>query len=741
MQACDSCYRRKSKCDKRQPCAYCQKAQVQCVYTERSREPTIRQSQLEALEKRLHQSEAKNKALVSELAKAKAQAQAQAKTPHPTPTTTPSDGFVRPALTPEPSDDQSPARAGGTTVAAEDVTNEVKFLASTAAGERYYLGSASGLLFADLVKASVEISGPRYRHAPNEDSQEDLDRAVPNNAGAFREALPPQQLARRLVSSYLAHDHLCYPFLTPDTLLSIVECMYNNPSFYQENAHESFVFDLVLAIATANVYKFDWQMLPNAETHHLRALSRMTQIFQAGDIKSLQAILLLCQYRAGSSMKDTSASMWHLVGIAVRIAYELGLHRESTYTLKHQSEGTPEYLILLKERETRRRCFWSLFAMDRIVGITLGRPFAINLDDIDVELPSQEYDHVFHLPLNEGAGESSINRTAIFVHITQYRILCGRLIKSLHGLKQPEHDRRKILETRDKLLADLDIWREKTKDLRLLDMNLESPISQDRSSFQSNEWYEVLYANAVLFLYRPSPMLADSSRDATSLQKIYSSSQKAITLYAYLHRSRKINYSWITLHAVFMAGLSYVYAISRHLKGRRSTQAGSQLDSDPSITEFINDTRACSQVLVAISERWNAIRQCHEVFDRLSDAVLGEAIKLQYTPPASQRPSSPGLGTRSSMTGTIDDNHYLSASELVGDNTARGVQLGPGSMMSSVSSSIDHSVMDSEFRSCFDDLQNEPIMHLPQEWLWYIDDLDSMMIQGIPDPYATTNYQ
>ncbi|KAH7396072.1 fungal-specific transcription factor domain-containing protein [Cadophora sp. MPI-SDFR-AT-0126] len=723
MQACDSCYRRKSKCDRRQPCAYCQKAQVQCVYTERTREPAIRQAYIEALEKRLHQSEAKNKALASELAKAK--------TLHPMPT--PSDGFVRPALTPESGADQS--SAVGTTVAAEDVTNEVKFLASTAAGERYYLGSASGLLFADLVKASVEISSPGRRHAPNEDSPEDLDRAILNNASAFREALPPQELARKLVSSYLAHDHLCYPFLTPDTLLSIVECMYSNSSFYQENAYESFVFDLVLAIATANVYKFDWQMLPNAETHHLRAMSHITKIFQAGDVKCLQAILLLCQYRTGSSMKDTSASMWHLVGIAVRIAYELGLHRESTYTLKRQSEGTPEYLMLLKERETRRRCFWSLFAMDRIVGITLGRPFAMNLDDIDVELPSQEYDHVFHFPVNGRAGEPSVNRTAIFVHITQYRILCGRLIKSLHGLKPPEHDKRKILETRDKLLADLDIWRGKTKDLKLLDMNLESAMSQDRSSFQSNEWYEVLYANAMLFLFRPSPMLADSSRDATSLQKIYSSSKKAITLYAYLHRSRKINYSWITLHAVFMAGLSYVYAISRHFKGRRSAQPGSQLDSDPSITDIINDTRACSQVLVAISERWNAIRQCHEVFDRLSDAVLGEAIKLQCTPPASLRLSSPGLVTRSSMTGTIDDNHYLSASELVGDNTAREP------MTSSFSSSIDHSMMGSDFRSYFDDLQNEPIMQLSQEWLWYIDNLDGTVMQGIPDPYATPNYQ
>jgi hypothetical protein len=90
-------------------------------------------------------------------------------------------------------------------------------------------------------------------------------------------------------------------------------------------------FDIVLANATASVFKFDWQMLPSAETHHLRAVSRITEELQTGEIKSLQAILLLFQYRTGSSMQDTSASASRLVGIVVRICFELGLHRESIY--------------------------------------------------------------------------------------------------------------------------------------------------------------------------------------------------------------------------------------------------------------------------------------------------------------------------------------------------------------------------------------------------------------------------
>jgi hypothetical protein len=77
-QACDSCHRRKSRCDKGIPCGYCQKAQVQCVYTDRSKEPVFRRQHIEALERRLRRAEAKNQALAGELAKAKVPSQSTA---------------------------------------------------------------------------------------------------------------------------------------------------------------------------------------------------------------------------------------------------------------------------------------------------------------------------------------------------------------------------------------------------------------------------------------------------------------------------------------------------------------------------------------------------------------------------------------------------------------------------------------------------------------------------------------
>jgi hypothetical protein len=75
------------------------------------------------------------------------------------------------------------------------------------------------------------------------------------------------------------------------------------------------------------------------------------------------------------------------------------------------------------------------------VSITLGRPVAINPDDCDVELPSVENERFINSGFfDEAASDEPFNRTTIFVHITKYRILCGKIMRCLHSLKKPEHN-------------------------------------------------------------------------------------------------------------------------------------------------------------------------------------------------------------------------------------------------------------------------------------------------------------
>jgi hypothetical protein len=128
------------------------------------------------------------------------------------------------------------------------------------------------------------------------------------------------------------------------------------------------------------------------------------------------------------------------------------------------------------------------------------------------------------------------------------------------------------------------------------------------------------------------------------IPRLFSSARQSIQLYAYLFRSRKMTFSWMVLHAVFMAGLTYVYAVSRQIREKRKHTSAARpgiLAQVPTIFDMANDCRACSQVLVAASERYNAQNNCYEVFDRLSDTVLVDAVELVagLPPPTARHPS------------------------------------------------------------------------------------------------------
>ncbi|KAE8340533.1 hypothetical protein BDV24DRAFT_151889 [Aspergillus arachidicola] len=723
MHACDRCHRRKSKCDKVLPaCGPCQKAGVACKYVDRTKG---HQQLLEKLQRRLKQVEATNRALAAKLA-SHASPAAQSETNE--------DGNEVDSEMPAPDDALGEATAGRQETERDDneVIEEVTFLSSGAGGEQHFLGSASGVFLASLVSSTMVSSRSQGTH--ERDTRGRSSRFQPvsplTNVSCEAPALPAEQVARNLHRAYFEHDHLCYPFLHRETALCALDQAYQDPSFLEQNAFASFEFDMILAIATASVHKFNIEALPDADAYQIRATQRLNEVMRDGGVQALQALLLLCQYRMTNSIQDTSTSLWHIVGVASRMCFELGLHREQTYRLTETTDTRDKTSYAAIQCEISRRCFWCVVAMDRIVSITLGRPLAIHLQDVEVALPDPSLDTAFdrdNINLRRQSS-SSFSRTALFVHIVRYRIICGDILSALHNTSgRTQSDAASTLVARDKLANDLAQWHHETAALALPEIDLSSPLLGDQSSYRAREWYELLYYNALLMLYRPSPALPFSSRqDAGVLQSIFVAAKQSITLYSLLHRSRRINYTWITLHSVFMAGLSYVYAVGRHFRASKRRAPGSTsslLQSDPTIIEIVHDSRACSNVLVGISERWNVTKHCHDVFNRLTDAMLADTIEYhsQSTGPASAQPKSAALGPGEPL--------------LPVDNTAVSTTPGIAPLASwDISDpSSDSLGVDSVLRECFDDLRrfqmleghgDDPVGRLFHDWLGEIGDID-----------------
>ncbi|CCC05925.1 hypothetical protein SMACR_00140 [Sordaria macrospora] len=97
--------------------------------------------------------------------------------------------------------------------------------------------------------------------------------------------------------------------------------------------------------------------------------------FEDADFWSIQALCLMTVYMLTVSKRNTA---YAYLGMAVRSAYALGLHREETMHPLIYPEST--------QREVRRNLWKTLFILDRFLAASLGRPVAIVEDDCSCKL-------------------------------------------------------------------------------------------------------------------------------------------------------------------------------------------------------------------------------------------------------------------------------------------------------------------------------------------------------------------
>jgi len=286
---CDHCHERKVRCDKTLPCRRCSLNGSECRYTDRTKARTYSQAHVDTLERRIKRLEVQNRTLVQ---------QNRAGPVSPGGQNTPI--VIQGNLS--TNDSGSPQHH-----TSADVAGEVSYLSINASGERNYLGSSSGVLLANFIRANVDIETSIRSTTPLGDNETTYPTASAIELGRD---LPSEQIARRLVLSYLNHDHLRYPVVHPATLLAMLSEAYStNVTSYTRSASEAFIFDIVLAIATASICGSDRQGLPSAHSHYTRAMKQGSTVLEKGGLGALQAVILLIQYRMSSSMQDTSASM------------------------------------------------------------------------------------------------------------------------------------------------------------------------------------------------------------------------------------------------------------------------------------------------------------------------------------------------------------------------------------------------------------------------------------------------
>ncbi|KAH8657777.1 fungal-specific transcription factor domain-containing protein [Xylariales sp. PMI_506] len=466
----------------------------------------------------------------------------------------------------------SPAATQTTTL-----SDELRLLSLEAAAERH-LGSSSGVSFAKLtqavlrrltpdqadfvfVKESDVEEPPSFMYdlptelltssgfqglggvSPSpfqgclfgEISLSDITEPPPSLVGV---QLPSETHLRHLVDFYFAHSHTLYPIVRRREFNIFLNSVIENPQDLSTHSPLAlFRLWMILAIGSTTYCAITLVEESESMLYYNKALGYMEDALGYGDMVALEVIMLQVSY---SFFNQLGPNTWFLVGLAARLAVGMGLHTSATYDM-----------LPVDVAESRKRIFYSIYMMDRVVSIALGRPFALHDDDIDVEPFIAVDDEEIHMDGINPQNPLQPSIMAVPLHILRLRLISSKIAKLVYSNKKNANknlaEREEVIRALHRELVE---WRR--------DMPFPLPDIHSKVPHLSSTWYDFNYYTHIAMLYRPSPLFP--TLDQSRVRILGDAASMAIRQAIAMHRQNRFAYNWLNLLGLFTSALSLVYA-------------------------------------------------------------------------------------------------------------------------------------------------------------------------------------
>ncbi|CAK7213891.1 Transcriptional activator [Sporothrix curviconia] len=187
--------------------------------------------------------------------------------------------------------------------------------------------------------------------------------------------LPPVDIARQYFFAQHMYIGTIFAFSDPTTFDRQLRAAYDGPPtalgrLYSVNRTN------VVGDARHDGTGMDETDSPPGFGYFAHALALLPDVHEPGSILGVETLAYVGYFFQNINRRD--AAYLH-IGLALRMAVNLGLHQESSTSLK-LSEA---------DREHRRRVFWSIYSLDRILSLKSGHPVAILDEDIGVNMPAR----------------------------------------------------------------------------------------------------------------------------------------------------------------------------------------------------------------------------------------------------------------------------------------------------------------------------------------------------------------
>ncbi|KAI5949881.1 hypothetical protein KGF54_005358 [Candida jiufengensis] len=198
-------------------------------------------------------------------------------------------------------------------------------------------------------------------------------------------ALPNRECISRILELFILHiNQACYLFDVDYFEKQIVEPIYNN--YGECSISQIALINLVIGVGLLYAESSQDIVLKGLESSQMKSYAYFEygiyltkKYMSVGKLWITEAFALASCYYQAKSQRNTS---WIMIGIAIRNAQALGLHR------KYINESFKDKAYI----RHRRKLFKNLYVMDRISSVLLGRPLIIDDYDWDDFESSDIYD-------------------------------------------------------------------------------------------------------------------------------------------------------------------------------------------------------------------------------------------------------------------------------------------------------------------------------------------------------------
>ncbi|KAJ5125142.1 hypothetical protein N7526_007319 [Penicillium atrosanguineum] len=270
--------------------------------------------------------------------------------------------------------------------------------------------------------------------------------------------LPPFEFAKRLFWVQYSYIGTIFSLIKPREFEERLAFVYHQPPDFSHRETCLIYCQTLLVIAFGLMYSVNqWSGDdgPPGFKYFKHALRFLPDIHEEGSIFFVEVLCYVAYYMQNLNRRDAA---FLYIGLALRMAISLGLHQEVS-----------DPSISETDRNRRRRAWWSVYSLDRLLSVKSGNPITIHDEDIGTS------------PATIDGSTSDPWPSIVLTHYTQLSRILGRIGEEIYR-KKPRSGSNLIMSVQS-ITNDLSSWLRQVPDgLRIDFTTLDTHVNRETVS-------------------------------------------------------------------------------------------------------------------------------------------------------------------------------------------------------------------------------------------------------------------